>query len=127
MAIEIKKTWVFTEKVEVQDINLNINFNQFLVDGEEIISAYRTVRDVAIFTNKRVVILDSPALTGDRVTAYTIPYKSINMFSIEGAHITDPSSEVELWTRTGNIKLQFVKDFDIHLINKVIASEVLNG
>ncbi len=127
MAIEIKKTWVFTERVLESDIKLEIDINQFLVDGEKVASAYRTVRDVAIFTNKRVVILDNPGLTGNRVTTYTIPYKSINMFSVENAHILDPSSEVELWTRNGNIKLQFIKDFDIHLINKIIANEVLNG
>ncbi len=127
MAIEIKKTWVFTEKVLVKDIDLDINIDQFLVEGEEIVCAYKTVRDMAIFTNKRVVIQDTPGLTGNRVTTYTVPYKSINMFSVENAHVHDPSSEVELWTRNGNIKLQFVKDFDINLINKVIANEVLKG
>ncbi|MFV0519440.1 MAG: PH domain-containing protein [Lachnospirales bacterium] len=115
--------WIFSEKVDPYSLGLELN--SFLVPGEEIITAYKTVRDVAIFTNKRVVIRDKQGLTGKKIETYTIPYKSINMYSVENAGTLDFTSEVELWTRAGHIKLNFKKDFDINLINNIIAREIL--
>ncbi len=124
MASEVAQfNWIFSEKVDPNSLGLNLE--QFLVPNEVIVTAYRTVRDVAIFTNKRVVIRDKQGLTGKKIETYTIPYKSINMYSVENAGTLDFTSEVALWTRGGLVKLNFKKDFDINLINKVIASEIL--
>ncbi len=124
MAAELSQfNWIFSEKVDPNSLGLELD--KFLVPNEVVVTAYRTVRDVAIFTNKRVVIRDKQGITGKKVETYTIPYKSINMFSVENGGTFDLTSEVELWTRAGQVKLSFKKDFDINLINKVIASEIL--
>ncbi len=115
--------WIFSEKVDQN--SLGLEFDKFLVPGEQVITAYKTVRDMAIFTNKRVVIRDKQGITGKKIETYTIPYKSINMFSVENSGTFDVTSEVELWTRAGNFKLSFKRDFDIELINKTIAREIL--
>lgn len=124
MAMEVAMfNWMFTEKVNPDELGLDLD--QFLVEGEEIVTAYKTVRDIAIFTTKRVVVRDKQGITGKKIETYTIPYKSIHMFSVENAGTFDLTSEVTLWTKSGTIKLNFKKDFDINLVNSIIAKEVL--
>lgn len=124
MAMEVAMfNWMFTEKVNPDELGLDLE--QFLVEGEEIVTAYKTVRDIAIFTTKRVVVRDKQGITGKKIETYTIPYKSIHMFSVENAGTFDLTSEVTLWTKSGTIKLNFKKDFDINLVNSIIAKEVL--
>ncbi len=124
MAQEISNfNWIFSERVDPNSLDLELN--KYLVQGEEVVTAYKTIRDVAIFTNKRLIIRDRQGITGKKIETYTIPYKSINMFSVENAGTLDFTSEVELWTKAGHVKLNFKKDFDIHLINSVLAAEIL--
>ena len=86
--------WTFFEEVPIpQDVN------QLLVQGEQPYAAYKTFRDSAIFTSKRLIVRDSQGLTGKKVEIYSIPYSSINMWSTENAGRIDFNAEVELWTR----------------------------
>ena len=72
--------WTFFEEVPIpQDVN------QLLVQGEQPYAAYKTFRDSAIFTSKRLIVRDSQGLTGKKVEIYSIPYSSINMWSTENA------------------------------------------
>ena len=41
--------------------------NSLLVKGEEAIAAYKTFRDSAVFTNKRLIVRDAQGLTGTKV------------------------------------------------------------
>ena len=46
-------TWTFTAEVDVPD-----DIKDILVDGEISQIAYKTIRDVAVITNKRLIIAD---------------------------------------------------------------------
>ncbi|EQB87590.1 hypothetical protein J2Z44_000446 [Clostridium punense] len=97
-----------------------------LVEGEVAIAAYKTFRDSAIFTNKRLIVRDSQGITGKKVEIYSLPYSSINMWSTENAgKLFDMNAEVELWTRAGHIKVNLNKDVDIRKFDKLIASVLL--
>lgn len=97
-----------------------------LVEGEVAIAAYKTFRDSAIFTNKRLIVRDSQGVTGKKVEIYSLPYSSINMWSTENAgKLFDMNAEVELWTRAGHIKVNLNKDVDIRKFDKLIASVLL--
>lgn len=97
-----------------------------LVEGEVAIAAYKTFRDSAIFTNKRLIVRDSQGVTGKKVEVYSLPYSSINMWSTENAgKLFDMNAEVELWTRAGHIKVNLNKDVDIRKFDKLIASVLL--
>lgn len=41
--------------------------NDLLVDGEVAVAAYKTFRDSAIFTNKRLIVRDAQGLTGKKL------------------------------------------------------------
>ncbi|MGY3715757.1 PH domain-containing protein [Sutcliffiella cohnii] len=100
--------------------------HDLLVDGEEAISAYKTFRDSAIFTNKRLIVRDAQGLTGKKVEIYSLPYSSIYMWSTENAgSFLDVNAEVELWTKAGHIKVNLKKGVDIRKFDKLIANAIL--
>lgn len=99
-----------------------------LVAGETAIAAYKTFRDSAIFTNKRLIVRDAQGLTGKKVEIYSLPYSSIFMWSSEnGGGFLNFNSEIELWTKAGHIKVNLSKGLDIRRIDKLIAEAVLQS
>ena len=99
-----------------------------LVPGEEAVAAYKTFRDSAIFTTKRLIVCDAQGLTGKKVEVYSLPYSRIDMWSSENAgKLLDFNAELELWTRAGHIKIKLDKKVDIRRLDKLIAWAVLNA
>lgn len=98
-----------------------------LVPGEQAIAAYKTVRDSAVFTTKRLIVRDAQGLTGKKVEIYSLPYSSINMWSSENAGTLDFNSEIELWTRAGHIKVKLGKKVDIRRLDSLISNAVLSA
>lgn len=113
-------TWTF-----ISETSIPKDVNNMLVDGERTVAAYKTIRDVAIFTNKRLIVRDAQGITGKKTEIYTLPYSSINMYSSENAGIIDFNSELELWTRAGHIKINLKKGVDIRKLDNLIASCIL--
>jgi len=112
--------WTFFQETQAPK-----EIEQILVEGEEIKVAYKTLRDVAVVTNKRIIIADKQGITGKKVEVYTIPFKSIIMYSSENAGIIDFNAELELWTRAGNFKLQLKKGIDIRKLDRLIGEYIL--
>jgi len=112
--------WTFYEEVPIPE-----EIQEVLVEGEIPEVAYRTVRDVAVITNKRFIIADKQGITGKKVEIYTIPFKSIDMYSTENAGRLDFNAEIEFWTRTGKFKLNLNKKVDIRKLDRIIASHIL--
>ncbi|MFC7363978.1 MULTISPECIES: PH domain-containing protein [Bhargavaea] len=112
--------WTFSQEVAIPD-----DVENLLIDGEEAVVAYKTVRDVAVVTNKRFIISDKQGLTGKKVEVYTIPFNSINMYSTENAGKLDFNAEIELWTRAGKMKINLGRGVDIRKLDKIIAQAIL--
>lgn len=96
-----------------------------LVTGETPIAAFRTIRDSAIFTNKRLIIRDAQGLSGKKIEMYSIPYSSINMWSSENSGKLDFNAELELWTRAGHLKIKIGKGLDVRKLDNLIAQAVI--
>lgn len=99
--------------------------NEILIEGEKVALAYKTIRDVAVITNKRIIIADKQGITGKKVEIYSIPFKSIIMYSSENAGMMDLNAELELWTRAGKFKLNLRKGVDIRKLDRIIANKIL--
>ena len=113
--------WVFISKCKIPEDIVDI-----LAPGEVAVAAYRTMRDSATFTDKRIIIRDVQGLTGKKVEIYSIPYSSINMWSTETAGLLfDLSAEVELNTRAGNMKIILQKGVDVREFDRLIAHCIL--
>jgi len=114
-------TWTLVSECPIPN-----DINDLLVEGEVAIAAYKTFRDSAIFTNKRLIVRDAQGLTGKKVEVYSLPYSSINMWSTENAgKLFDLSAEVELWTRAGQIKVNLQKGVDVRKLDMLIANALL--
>ncbi|GAA3731040.1 PH domain-containing protein [Salinicoccus jeotgali] len=99
---------------------------EILVDGERAITAFKTLRDSAIFTDRRIIMRDAQGLTGKKVEMYSLPYSAIHMWSTENAGgMFDANAEVELWTKVGNIKINLGRKVDIRRFDRLIAQAVL--
>ena len=98
-----------------------------LVAGETPVCAYKTIRDAAIFTNKRLIVRDDQGITGKKAEIYTLPYSSIIMYSTENAgRVFDFNTEVEMWTKAGKIKINLQRGVDIRALDKILATYILN-
>lgn len=110
----------------VKECSIPEDVNDLLVDGEKAVAAYKTSRDNAIFTTKRLIVRDVQGLRGKKVEIYSLPYSSIIMWSSENAGgFLDYNAEIELWTKAGNIKVNLNKGIDIRRFDKLIADALL--
>ena len=71
MEVALITEWTFVQEVPVPDDVL-----QLLVPGEQAHVAFRTMRDSAIFTSKRLIVRDAQGLRGKKVEIYSLPYSS---------------------------------------------------
>ncbi|QUW20472.1 PH domain-containing protein [Sporosarcina sp. Marseille-Q4063] len=99
--------------------------SRILVDGEEVDVAFKLVRDLIVFTDKRLLMVDKQGLTGKKAEYHSIPYKSISHFSIETAGRFDLDAELKIWISGAEfpaIEKLFRKDDSIYDIQKVLAA-----
>lgn len=112
------------------EVNVNDIQNEFariLAPHEQIEKAYKLIRDLFLFTDKRLILVDKQGLTGKKVEFHSIPYKNITHFSIETAGNFDLDAELKIWL-SGNstpIQKQFNKSLNIYELQSVLATYVL--
>ena len=97
-----------------------------LVEGEEHIGSYQSIRDGIVFTNKRIIAINIQGITGKKKDFPSLPYSKIQAFSVETAGTIDLDSELELWfSGLGRVKFEFIGAADVSYICKVISKQVL--
>ena len=106
---------------ELPDAQVRKDARDLLVDGEQIIESFTTVRDQVIFTTKRVLVVNVQGLTGKKVSFFSYPYSKVQYFGIETAGVLDIDSELVLMFSNG-AKLQF--DFKAHVNIKQICASI---
>lgn len=109
----------------VSECTIPKDVSNILTAEEKAIAAYKTFRDVAIFTNKRLIVKDIQGITGSKTEVYSLPYSSILMWSTENAGLVDINSEVQLWTRMGSIKIKLRKGIDVRRFDVLLANAIL--
>ena len=68
-----------------------------LASNEEVKQVFKEIRDMYVFTNKRLILIDKQGLTGRKVEYHNIPYKSITQFKVETAGHFDMDAEIKIW------------------------------
>ena len=97
-----------------------------LVEGEEHIGSYQSIRDGVVFTNKRIIAINVQGITGKKKDFTSLPYSKIQAFSVETAGVFDLDSELELWfSGVGRVKFEFIGATDVSYICKTISKQVL--
>jgi hypothetical protein len=119
------ETAAVTQWMFVAECPIPSDVAELMVPGEQPVAAYKTFRDSAVFTTKRLIVRDAQGMTGRKVEVYSLPYSAINMWSSENAGTFDLDGELELWTRAGRIKIRVGKKVDVRRLDMLIAHSVL--
>ncbi|RZJ48049.1 MAG: PH domain-containing protein [Flavobacterium sp.] len=112
----------------VSQEELQKNYGQLLINGEEIELGFKLIRDTFIFTNKRLILIDVQGLTGSKTEYLSVTYKSISKFSVETAGTFDLEAELKIWISsetTPSIKKKFNKSVNVYEVQNVLAYHVL--
>ncbi|MCW6679446.1 PH domain-containing protein [Anaerococcus sp. NML200574] len=111
---------------EIDSSKVRSELLDFFVDGEEIISAFETIRDQVVFSNKRILVVNVQGITGKKRAYISYPYSKIQYFGVETAGVLDIDSELFLAFNDGkSLSFDFKTSVDIVSISKVISSYVL--
>lgn len=112
---------------EIKIAEIQNEFGKLLAPEERIEKAYRLIRDLFVFTNKRLILVDKQGVTGKKVEYHSIPYKSIIHFSIETAGHFDLDAELKIWLSGSQIPIQkqFNRSLNIYELQSVLAGYVL--
>lgn len=111
-------------KIDIEKIE--DEFQPILSDIERVEKAYKLVRDLFVFTNKRLILVDKQGMTGKKIEYHSIPYKSITHFSIESSGHFDLDAELKIWISGTSMPIdkQFKNDKSIYDIQKTLANYI---
>lgn len=114
---------LFGHASEVEANAIQKDLDTLLYDGEQMVRAFRVVRDLFIFTDKRLILIDKQGMTGRKADYHSIPYKSITHFSVETAGTFDGDSELRIYISSNPVPLQreFKRGSDIVGVQKTLA------
>lgn len=100
--------------------------SELLLDDEEIIDSFKSMRDGVIFTSKRIISVNVQGITGSKKDFTSLPYKNIVAYSIETSGTFDLDSELEIYfSALGKVKFEFTGESSMLQISKVISNHVL--
>lgn len=104
-------------------------YEKLLAENEEIEIAFKLIRDLFIFTNKRMILVNKQGITAKKVNYLSVNYKSISRFSIETAGHFDLDAELKIWIANETepfIQKKFNKQVNVYDVQRVLANYVLD-
>ena len=112
------------------EVNLSViesEVKDLLSKNERVEQAYKLIRDLFVFTDKRLLLIDKQGVTGKKTEYHSIPYKSVVHFSVETAGTFDFEAELKIWLSNDAepIEKKFNKSLNIYKIQSVLADYVL--
>ena len=111
---------------EADVTEIESQLEQILADDEQVERAFRLVRDLLIFTNRRFILVDRQGVTGRKTTYHSIPYRGITNFAVETAGHFDLESELKIWISgtAEPIQRTFTRGSSILEVQKALATYV---
>jgi hypothetical protein len=112
---------------EVDAQKLEHDLNNILAENENINRAFKLIRDLIVFTDKRLILIDKQGMTGKKAEYHSIPYKSISHFSVETSGHFDLDAELKIWISSSESPMgfEFKKDSNIFEAQRTLATHVL--
>ena len=100
------------------------DYGKLLGQNEQVVQAYQWIRDLMIFTDYRLIMVDIQGATGKKVNYHSVPYKSIRHFEVESAGHFDLEAELKIWVAdmgTTPLVKTFSKDADVYKVQALLA------
>ncbi len=94
-----------------------------LFEGESVEHAYKLIRDMIVFTNSRLILVDIQGMTGTKVDYHSIPYRSITHFKTETAGSFDMDAELKIFLSGSELPIEktFKRGNSILDVQKLLA------
>lgn len=97
----------FNFRKTLREEELNMEFKSYLLDDEKIIMSFASGRDVGIFTDKRILLIDIKGLRGLRRSIFTLRYESISAYEL---NVRSFDSAINITSDSGyKMSLNFLK------------------
>lgn len=110
--------------IDIKDVRPEVN--KLMINEENIILAFQTIRDQVIFTNHRIFVVNVKGVTGKKIAYFSYPYSKIQYYGIETAGLLDIDSELVVAFSNGEVlKFDFKSNVDIKTISTMIAKYIL--
>lgn len=118
---------LFGTASEIDSTTLERELSPILIQGEQVTTAFKIVRDLFVFTQYRLIMVDKQGVTGRKVDYHSIPCKSISQFAVETAGHFDMDAELKIWisSSTVPIKKKFRRGTNIVGIQQALATYIL--
>ena len=110
----------------VNDTRITEQVRPLLCDGERILQQYQGIRDAILFTDRRVIAVNTQGITGKKKDITSMPYSKIQTYSVETSGVFDLDAELSLYFSTiGKIRFEFSGSCDMARICRIISNYVL--
>ena len=109
-------------ETSIEDVKKD--YGKLLGSNEDVIQAYQWVRDLLIFTDFRLIMVDIQGATGKKVDYHSIPYRSIRHFAVESTGHFDLEAELKIWVAglgAEPLVYTFSKDADVYKVQALLA------
>jgi hypothetical protein len=120
----INKEGINEEEISLKEVRPEVP--TLLVNGENMVMAFQTVRDQVVFTDKRIFVVNVQGITGKKVSYFSYPYSKVQYFGIETAGVLDIDSEIIFAFSNGaRLQFDFKSKVDIHKISMMVSNYIL--
>ncbi|MFA3791741.1 PH domain-containing protein [Aliiglaciecola sp. SL4] len=82
-------------EIDVSDVSDELA--PIIGENETVERVFKEIRDMYVFTSKRLILIDKQGLTGRKVDYHSIPYRAITQFKLETAGHFDLDAEFKIW------------------------------
>lgn len=111
-------------EIPVDEIREEVNM--FLIQDEEVLQAFQTIRDQVVFTNKRIIVVNVKGMTGKKISYLSYPYAKVVCFGVETAGFLDIDSELILGFQNGMcLQFDFKSKVNIREICATLSKYIL--
>lgn len=104
------------------------NVQALLLPDEAVVGVFKTVRDQAVFTDRRVFLVDIQGVTGTRQEIFVLPYRKIQHFGLRTAGFGDPLQTAELtlcYADEHEVQFGFLGQDELLAVARAISARIL--
>jgi PH (Pleckstrin Homology) domain-containing protein len=114
---------------EMDMTNLRGELEPVLAPGEKIGRGFKIFRDMFVFTDHRLIMIDKQGVTGSKVSYHSILYRSITQFYVETAGSFDADAELKIWVSGSAMPItkQLSRGSDVVGLQKFLAYCAFGG
>ncbi|HIZ48279.1 PH domain-containing protein [uncultured Subdoligranulum sp.] len=110
----------------VQDGKLAQLVQPMLLPQEQVLQQYQGIRDGVVFTDRRLIAVNTQGVTGKKKMYAVLPYTRIQAYAVESAGVLDFDSEMQLWfSGLGCVTLELLAGADLFALSRLMDQAIL--